>query len=520
MMRTAPLLACLVGLAACGLPAEPPRGTLTLEAPLLSADTEATWFSLGHTRDFQPFGDPGELKPTPRVAAATFRLIPEGDWLADFSGYGRLHFATPNPSTFPAWGWCLTERASLLVPITSGKRNLLLADAVTAPCAHAAVSRYLLESDYTAAPNDPSFGAPDGGNLAWLYLDDQGAGAALEVTVDTSVTPSPLGLFPTLPNTGAGQSWPAVSSWNGSTVALTADGEGDARVALVVKPGALPAAREVIVRNGAASQSYWVHVVGGGSNGCTAASCDDGLTCTTDRCNADGTCENLPNDSACSDGNVCTIDRCLAVTGCTSTVAPDGTVCGADRCVAGACVPGTPLDAVEPTGWASTEGGFNSNHSELRCGDDGRGGAGGYVLMPGLTFDLSSIPAAATIGSAELRVYQVRVDGNSPFTPLMREVVVEHVRFTNMWEVDEVTPISGTIDQRRVSNLADVGWRETPVTEAVLRERQSGRTGVQFRLTFVPQGSDGDTDIDWVVFASNNTPTVSQRPQLMLWYAP
>jgi hypothetical protein len=58
------------------------------------------------------------------------------------------------------------------------------------------------------------------------------------------------------------------------------------------------------------------------------------------------------------------------------------------------------------------------------------------------------------------------------------------------------------------------------VTEAVLRERQAGRTTVQLRLTIAPQSYDGDTAIDWVVFSSNNSTVVGQRPQLMLWYAP
>jgi hypothetical protein len=179
------------------------------------------------------------------------------------------------------------------------------------------------------------------------------------------------------------------------------------------------------------------------------------------------------------------------------------------------------LDAIEPTGWASTEGGFNGNHSELRCGDDGRGGAGGYQLFPGVTFDLASLPAG-TITRATLNIFQVRVDGDSPYGPVMQRVAAEHVRFTNMWEADEVPAIAGTIGQRTVSATPDAGWRSVDVTEAVVFERAAAMTRVQFRLAFLPAAADGDTSIDWAVFASNNAPAPNddKRPTLVVSVAP
>lgn len=190
----------------------------------------------------------------------------------------------------------------------------------------------------------------------------------------------------------------------------------------------------------------------------------------------------------------------------------------AEVCPPGGCPPDLRIDAVAPTGWASTEGGFNSNHAELRCGDDGRGGLGGYWLEPGITFDLGAIPPDTPIASAVLHVWQVRVDGDSPFTPTMSTVVTEHVRFTNMWEVDEVSAISGTIGQRVLSSTGDVGWREVDVTEVIEYELAALRSRAQFRLRFSPNEADGDTSIDWVVFASDNSVDVTLRPYLTIDY--
>ncbi|MFW6051398.1 MAG: hypothetical protein ACODAU_09500, partial [Myxococcota bacterium] len=71
------------------------------------------------------------------------------------------------------------------------------------------------------------------------------------------------------------------------------------------------------------------------------AQCDDGISCTTDSCDASGACENTPDDGACDDGNECTANTCDPATGCETTDVSDGTTCdgGAGECVAGSCEP-------------------------------------------------------------------------------------------------------------------------------------------------------------------------------------
>ena len=67
----------------------------------------------------------------------------------------------------------------------------------------------------------------------------------------------------------------------------------------------------------------WGACVGGACAGALPVDCDDGNACTSDRCDEERGCENvpLPSGAACEDGDRCT---------------------WADRCYAGVCVPGDP----------------------------------------------------------------------------------------------------------------------------------------------------------------------------------
>jgi len=90
--------------------------------------------------------------------------------------------------------------------------------------------------------------------------------------------------------------------------------------------------------SGNATVHYDTSILGAGGECCSATSCDDGNPCTTDSCNADGTCTHnaVANGTACNDGNGCTqTDTCQAGV-CTGT---NPVVCTAsDQChAAGTC---------------------------------------------------------------------------------------------------------------------------------------------------------------------------------------
>jgi hypothetical protein len=78
-----------------------------------------------------------------------------------------------------------------------------------------------------------------------------------------------------------------------------------------------------------------------------APSCNDGIACTTDRCDdVMGGCVNQPDDSACDDSIGCTNDTCDAVMGCQSTpddsACDDTFACTTDTCLAGTGCVNTP----------------------------------------------------------------------------------------------------------------------------------------------------------------------------------
>jgi hypothetical protein len=79
-------------------------------------------------------------------------------------------------------------------------------------------------------------------------------------------------------------------------------------------------------------------------------SCDDGVSCTQDRCDERvNACVHVANDAACDDGVACTADSCDLARGCLH--APDDDACddrrfcnGVERCDATlGCSPGTPV---------------------------------------------------------------------------------------------------------------------------------------------------------------------------------
>jgi hypothetical protein len=119
----------------------------------------------------------------------------------------------------------------------------------------------------------------------------------------------------------------------------------------------------------------------GACGGGSARSCDDGVVCTDDRCDAADGCHHDPNTASCDDGNPCTVgdhcgsglcqdsspkdctgqnDQCNVGTcnaqsgACGKTPVQDGTGCSdgsvcttGDKCQSGACTPVGTLDCAD-----------------------------------------------------------------------------------------------------------------------------------------------------------------------------
>ncbi|HEY8431029.1 MAG TPA: putative metal-binding motif-containing protein, partial [Sandaracinaceae bacterium] len=135
-----------------------------------------------------------------------------------------------------------------------------------------------------------------------------------------------------------------------------------------------------------------------------APACDDGASCTADRCDeAADRCVHEPDHAACDDSIECTIDRCDpgasdAGTGCVHE--PDHTVCATGFCHTGAscdpsigCVGGTARNCTDGdpcTVDACDESAAMCTHAPLDEDGDGAparsvGGAGPAVICPGGT---------------------------------------------------------------------------------------------------------------------------------------
>ncbi|MBL8602489.1 MAG: hypothetical protein JNK72_11255 [Myxococcales bacterium] len=76
-----------------------------------------------------------------------------------------------------------------------------------------------------------------------------------------------------------------------------------------------------------------------------AVNCDDGVSCTVDRCDdASGRCTSLPNDGLCMSGRCDPVRDCTAIQCTNDRGCDNGNLCdGAERCVAGLCTRGEPL---------------------------------------------------------------------------------------------------------------------------------------------------------------------------------
>jgi hypothetical protein len=136
-----------------------------------------------------------------------------------------------------------------------------------------------------------------------------------------------------------------------------------------------------------------------------------------------------------------------------------------------------------------------------------------------MSFNLSGLPAGATIQSIELRFYQQEVRGD-PYSKL-GNLALERVDYgSNLDPGDFATPAldSGTIGQQTapgawyvISDPTLVTWLET--------ELGAGRSRLQLRLRF-SQETDGDGEEDYISITGGGLLSGQNAPQLTIVYLP
>ncbi|MEW5853120.1 MAG: hypothetical protein AB2A00_30330 [Myxococcota bacterium] len=118
--------------------------------------------------------------------------------------------------------------------------------------------------------------------------------------------------------------------------------------------------------------------------------CDDGVDCTVDTCDAVRGCQAVPVDAACATDEPCVSARCDVTAGCVRTPSADGSPCGGvDECRSVSfCVSGSCRTLPVPDGMPCDD--HNECTSDDACSDGacvGRGGAAAATVhlgCPGL----------------------------------------------------------------------------------------------------------------------------------------
>jgi hypothetical protein len=154
-------------------------------------------------------------------------------------------------------------------------------------------------------------------------------------------------------------------------------------------------------------------------------------------------------------------------------------------------------------GYRSNDGSGSRNQDVLQGNGEFSSGVGELIWRGLMSFDLSEIPAGAAIDSAELRFYQVKVEGD-PYGKL-GGLRLEHVDYGSRLSADAFdTPALGsmTLSPQQspgtwyiLSDPAIASW----VQDAV----NAGRDTFQVRLRWL-QESDGDGEEDYVGVESGN----------------
>jgi hypothetical protein len=162
---------------------------------------------------------------------------------------------------------------------------------------------------------------------------------------------------------------------------------------------------------------------------------------------------------------------------------------------------------------------FTSGLSVFMGDDDASSGQSNDVARGFYSFDLSTIPAGAAIGSAVLRLFQCSVTG-APYTTL-GNVIADHIDYGTTLDGAEfdLGPLQANIGTLSPAT-PDVGFQTVTVTSSVAADVVALNPRSQFRTRFsVADGNNNGVD-DFVRWsdAEGTCGTPDQLPQLILLY--
>ena len=167
-----------------------------------------------------------------------------------------------------------------------------------------------------------------------------------------------------------------------------------------------------------------------------------------------------------------------------------------------------PLDGYVPGG------------GEPVTGDTIRVSWGIMGLRGFMSFDLSTIPAGASILNAELRFYQARIEGDPFGHP--GSFVLDHVDFGSELDPFDYGAFSLASLELAPQNSPGVWYQigATPLSSWIEADLQAQRTRFQARLRFSNNINPGSQEDYIDVEAGDNTLGTGNLPQLIITFAP
>jgi hypothetical protein len=169
-------------------------------------------------------------------------------------------------------------------------------------------------------------------------------------------------------------------------------------------------------------------------------------------------------------------------------------------------------------GHVSNNGWIASGYYNIYVGDDvSNQGWRGFV-----SFDLSSIPAGATITAATLRIFQSGCDG-TPYSDL-GNVLVDHLNYGDTLDGTDYDLPAIHSNIGILSDSSGHQWRELDVTIYVQDDINNGRVRSQFRL-YRPIMTDYDSALDGDVlyageYLNHWIPSFRKPPELVITLGP
>ena len=159
-------------------------------------------------------------------------------------------------------------------------------------------------------------------------------------------------------------------------------------------------------------------------------------------------------------------------------------------------------------GWRASNGGGNST-LYIQAGRNNTLIERGFV-----SFDISSIPAGATIESATLRLYQTEVIGD-PYGSL-GSLKIDHLNYGDSLENADYNASSISASFATLTSNATIEWKDVNVTDRLKDDITNSRSRSQYRLKFATEATGADA---WSRFESaDNSVGTGNTPQLVVKY--